>query len=72
MRDKKDELKGVILMSTQTFQAASGTVEKPVSLQISEFRRNNNVSDEQVVDLKFEFKCNNGQVVETATMTYQQ
>ncbi|MGL5295530.1 MAG: hypothetical protein ACRDAO_01095 [Culicoidibacterales bacterium] len=57
-------------MPVQTFQSVSGTVEKPTSLQISEFRAKNNVCDEKVLDLKFEFKCQNGTVVEVATLTY--
>lgn len=57
-------------MPVQTFQATSGTVEKPTSLQISEFRQNRNLSDDQVLELKFEFQCQGGNVVEIATLTY--
>ncbi|MGL4952711.1 MAG: hypothetical protein ACRC5Q_02765 [Culicoidibacterales bacterium] len=66
----KTERKGNIQMPVQTFQATTGTVEKPTSLQIREFREKYNLSDQQIVDLKFEFKCKNGLVIETATLTY--
>ncbi|MGL6058870.1 MAG: hypothetical protein ACRC17_11220, partial [Culicoidibacterales bacterium] len=66
----KNVTQGVISMPVQTFQATTGTVEKPTSLQIREFREKYNLDDQKVLDLKFEFKCQNGLVIETATLTY--
>lgn len=59
-------------MPVQTFHASTGTVEKPMSLQITEFRQKHQLTDQQILDLKFEFKCQNGQVMEVATLTYEE